>query len=102
VRVWFVRLWFVRLWFVRLWFVRLWFVRLWFVRLMFVRAAAVETPVAGVLATIAFLVVFRVLIKDFFWMVTVCSSCGFFDLFYCSLPLLHGPCQIRGSDGRNL
>jgi hypothetical protein len=27
----------------------------------------------GVLATIAFLVVFRVLIKDFFWIVTVVS-----------------------------
>jgi hypothetical protein len=39
-----------------------------------VRVSLVETPVAGVLATIAFLVVFRVLIKDFFWMVTGRSS----------------------------
>ena len=32
----------------------------------------------GVLATIAFLVVFRVLIRDFFWMVTLVS----FDVFW--------------------
>jgi hypothetical protein len=33
----------------------------------------VETGETGVLATIAFLVVFRVLIRDFFWMVTLVS-----------------------------
>ena len=31
------------------------------------------TGVTGVLATMAFLVVFRVLIRDFFWMVTLVS-----------------------------
>ena len=34
----------------------------------------------GVLATIAFLVVFRVLIRDFFWMVTLVSLNGLEDL----------------------
>ena len=38
------------------------------------RASLVEADGAtGVLATIAFLVVFRVLIRDFFWMVTLVS-----------------------------
>jgi hypothetical protein len=50
-----------------------------------VRLSLVETPVAGVLATIAFLVVFRVLIKDFFWMVTgrslILFSIGFQQRF---------------------
>jgi hypothetical protein len=50
-----------------------------------VRTSLVETPVAGVLATMAFLVVFRVLIKDFFWMVTGRSlnlfSIGFHQRF---------------------
>jgi hypothetical protein len=43
------------------------------------RASLVET--AGVLATIAFLVVFRVLINDFFSIVMACSSGLFFDRF---------------------
>jgi hypothetical protein len=39
-----------------------------------VRTSLVETAVAGVLATMAFLVVFSLLIRDFFWMVTGRSS----------------------------
>jgi len=41
------------------------------------RTSLVEADATGVLATIAFLVVFRVLIRDFFWMVTLVS----FDFF---------------------
>jgi hypothetical protein len=50
------------------------------------RTSLVETPGAGVLATIAFLVVFRVLINDFFWMVMVCSFefLIFWISFYCT------------------
>jgi hypothetical protein len=42
---------------------------------------AVAEPIDGALATRAFLVVLRELIKDFFWMVIVCSSW----IFYFSL-----------------
>jgi hypothetical protein len=45
---------------------------------------------SGVLATIAFLVVFRVLIKDFFWMVTLVSV-GF--LKFERSNLMQEPCQ---------
>jgi hypothetical protein len=45
---------------------------------------------SGVLATIAFLVVFRVLIKDFFWMVTLVSV-GFLKFERSSL--MQEPCQ---------
>jgi hypothetical protein len=61
-----------------------------------VRPSLVETPVAGLLATIAFLVVFRVLIKDFFWMVTGRSSNFFLIGFHQRFLLLHEPCQIAG------
>jgi hypothetical protein len=37
------------------------------------RVSLVEAGATGVLATIAFLVVFRALIRDFFWMVTLVS-----------------------------
>jgi hypothetical protein len=37
------------------------------------RASLLEAEATGVLATIAFLVVFRVLIRDFFWIVTLVS-----------------------------
>jgi hypothetical protein len=63
-----------------------------------VRTSLVETPVAGVLATIAFLVVFRVLIKDFFWMVTGRSSNLFSIEFHQRFRLLHEPCQTRRLD----
>jgi len=43
------------------------------------RTAPVET--AGVLATIAFLVVLRLLINDFFWMVMARSLSFDFDFF---------------------
>jgi hypothetical protein len=63
-----------------------------------VRTSLVETPVAGVLATIAFLVVFRVLIKDFFWMVTGRSLNLFSIGFHQRFSLLHEPCQTRRVD----
>jgi hypothetical protein len=63
-----------------------------------VRVSLVETPVAGVLATIAFLVVFSLLIKDFFWMVTGRSSNLFSIGFHQRFPLLHEPCQTSRVD----
>jgi hypothetical protein len=48
---------------------------------------------SGELATIAFLVVFRVLIKDFFWIV-MGRSLNFLSIeFPYSPPLVHEPCQ---------
>jgi hypothetical protein len=63
-----------------------------------VRTSLVETPVAGVLATIAFLVVFSLLIKDFFWMVTGRSLNLFSIGFHQRFSLLHEPCQTRRVD----
>jgi hypothetical protein len=43
-------------------------------------------------------VVFRVLIKDFFWMVTGRSSNLFSIRFHQRFALLHEPCQTRRAD----
>jgi hypothetical protein len=48
---------------------------------VFLVAGVTDAVSAGVLATIALLVVFRVLINDFFWMVMACSSALVFDRF---------------------
>jgi hypothetical protein len=66
-----------------------------------VRTSLVETPVAGVLATIAFLVVFSLLIRDFFWMVTGRSLNLFSIEFHQRFAVLHEPCQTRRVDPGN-
>src|SRR5271155_3523688 len=59
-------------------------------------------PATGELATVAFLVVFRVLIKDFFWMVMARSLNFCFGLNSITrLSLLHEPCQTRGPASRS-
>jgi hypothetical protein len=53
------------------------------------RSAVVEaTGVVGLLATIAFLVAFRRLIKDFFWMLMVRSSGEFYFSYCCTMFLI--------------
>jgi hypothetical protein len=58
-------------------------------------AAGEAEPASGELATMAFLVVFRLLINDFFWMLMARSLSLVLISSTERFPLEHGPCQTR-------
>ncbi|SPE44827.1 hypothetical protein SBA7_530009 [Candidatus Sulfotelmatobacter sp. SbA7] len=67
----------------------------------FLVAGVTDAVSAGVLAMIALLVVFRVLINDFFWIVMACSSALVLIASTDRSCLEHGPCQTQRAQDQN-